>query len=201
MLYYNYNTNKEAKKMLKIPVGVSNRHVHLTKEDVDILFGKNYKLTKKRDLSQKGQYACEETVKLKNNDKVIEHVRVMGPNRKQTQVEIMKTDADYLKLNPPVRDSGELANSETITIIGPQGEITKQNSCIIAARHIHINSSDYPNLKNKSIVTLKTANNTYINNVHIKKDPTFTLELHIDKDEAKEFKLENNDTVTLESEK
>lgn len=184
--------------MLNIPVGVSNRHVHLTDEDVKILFGKNYKLTKKRDLSQKGQYACEEVVTIKNNNKTIEHVRVMGPNRKQTQVEIMKTDANYLELNPPIRDSGDLNNSETIIIIGPKGEIKKQNCCIIAARHIHINSSDYPNLKDKSTVTLKVNNNTYMNNVHIKKDPTYTLELHIDKDEAKEFKLENGDIVTLE---
>jgi len=185
-------------KMIQIPVGVSNRHVHLTKEDVDILFGKGYNLTKKRDLSQMGQFACEEVVCIKNNDKIIEHVRVLGPIRKYTQVEIMKTDADYLELNPPVRNSGDLENSETITIIGPKGEIKRENSCIIAARHIHINSSEYPNLLDNSIVKLKVRDNLFMDNVYIKKDPTFVLELHIDKDDAKKFELNTGDIVVLE---
>ena len=184
--------------MIKIPVGVSNRHVHLTKEDVNILFGVDYKLTKKRDLSQTGQFACEEVVSIKNNDKVIEHVRVLGPVRNYTQVEIMKTDADYLGLNPPVRNSGDLENSESITIIGPKGEIERKNSCIIAARHIHINSKDYPNLLDGSIVNVKIRDDLYMDNVYIKKDPSFVLELHIDKDDAKEFNLETGDVVILE---
>lgn len=184
--------------MIKIPVGVSNRHVHLTKEDLDILFGKDYELTKKRDLSQKGQFACEEVVSLKNNDNIIEHVRVLGPIRKYTQVEVAKTDANYLEINPPVRNSGDLDNSETITIIGPKGKITRQNSCIIATRHIHINSSDYPNLKDNDIVNIKIRDNVIMENVYIKKDPSFVLELHIDKDDANNFELNNGDVVILE---
>ncbi len=184
--------------MIEINVGVSNRHVHLTKELVDILFGKNYTLTKRRELSQKGQYACEEVVSLKNKDKIIEHVRVLGPVRNYTQVEISKTDANFLELDPPVRDSGDLENSENITIIGPKGEAFCKNSCIIANRHIHINSSTYKELENGSIVKLKVRDGEYMDNVHIKKDKTFTLELHIDKDDAKKFNLENNDKVYLE---
>lgn len=184
--------------MIKIPVGVSNRHVHLTREDVDLLFGSDYELTKKRDLSQKGQYACEEVVSIKNKDKIIEHVRVLGPIRNYTQVEIMKTDADYLGLNPPVRNSGDLENSESITIIGPKGEIERKNSCIIAARHIHINSKDYPKILNNSIVSVKIRDDIYMDSVYIKKDPSFVLELHIDKDDAKEFNLETGDVVILE---
>lgn len=184
--------------MIKIPVGVSNRHVHLTKEDVNILFGEGYELTKKRDLSQIGQFACEEVVLLKNNDKEIEHVRVLGPVRGYTQVEIMKSDADYLGINPPIRNSGDLLDSESITIVGPKGEIIRQNSCIIATRHIHINSSDYPNLENNEIVKIKTVENKIIDNVYIKKDPTFVLELHIDKDDSKNFDLENGDIVLLD---
>lgn len=184
--------------MIKIPVGISNRHVHLTKENVDILFGKNYNLKKRRDLSQTGQYACEEIVTLKNKDKLIEHVRVLGPVRNYTQVEISKTDAIYLELNPPIRNSGDLEGAETITIIGPKGEIECKNSCIIATRHIHINSSDYPNLKDNDIVKLKTRDNVIMDNVYIKKDPTFVLELHIDKDDAEKFGLENGDVVILE---
>ena len=184
--------------MIKIPVGVSNRHVHLTREDVNILFGDGYELTKKRDLSQIGQYACEEVVSIKNNDKIIEYIRVLGPVRKYTQVEIMKTDADYLEINPPVRNSGDLDNSEVITIIGPKGEIERKNSCIIATRHIHINSKDYPNLIDDSIVSVKISDDLYMDNVYIKKDPSFVLELHIDKDDAKKFNLETGDVVTLE---
>ena len=184
--------------MINIPVVVSNRHVHLTKEDVEILFGEAYELTKRRDLSQIGQYACEEVVSLKNKNNIIEHVRVLGPVRSYTQVEVLRSDAEYLEINPPVRNSGDLENSETITIVGPKGEIKKENSCIIATKHIHINSSDYPNLKNNDIVRLKVRDNVIMDNVYIKKDPTFILELHIDKDEAKEFGLENGDVVIFE---
>jgi len=184
--------------LIEIPVGVSNRHVHLTEDDVSLLFGKDYKLTKRRDLSQIGQFACEEVVTLKSKDKIIEHVRVIGPIRKYTQVEISKTDADYLELNPPVRNSGDLENSETITIIGPNGEIERKNSCIIATRHIHINSRDYPELSDNDIVKIKVRNDQIMDNVFIKKDDTFVLELHIDKDDAKEFDLKNGDVVILE---
>ena len=189
---------KEDGNMIEIPVGVSNRHVHLTKENVDILFGKDYELKVRRYLKQTGQYACEEVVSIKNNDKVIENVRVLGPVRKYTQVEISKTDANYLKLNPPIRNSGDLEDSEDITIIGPKGEINCKNSCIIASRHIHINSKDYLNLKEDDIVKIKVNDEVIMDNVHIKKDPSFVLELHIDKDDASKFNLENNDIVTLE---
>lgn len=184
--------------MIKIPVGVSNRHVHLKQDDVDVLFGKNYKLTKRRDLSQLGQFACEEVVSLKNADKIIEHVRVLGPVRGYTQVELSKTDADYLGINPPVRNSGELEESESITIVGPEGEIFCENSCIIAARHIHINSKDYPCLNNNDIVNLKIRDDVVMDSVYIKKDPTFVLELHIDKDDASLYELNNGDVVILE---
>jgi len=184
--------------MIKIPVGVSNRHVHLTKETVEKLFGKGYDLSKRRDLSQTGQFACEEVVSIKNNNKTIDNVRVLGPIRNYNQVEISKTDALYLELDPPIRNSGDLENTETITIIGPKGEIKCENSCIIATRHIHINSNDYPNLFDNDIVKIKTKDNKIMDNVYVKKDPYFVLELHIDKDDAKEFNLENGDVVILE---
>ena len=184
--------------MIKIPVGVSNRHVHLNKECLELLFGKDYALNKKRDLSQKGQYACEEVVSIKNGNNIIEHVRVLGPVRSYVQVEVSKTDADYLGINPPVRNSGDLENSESITLVGPKGEVLCENSCIIATRHIHINSNEYPELNNDDIVKLKVNGNLIMDNVYIKKDPTFSLELHIDKDDANLFNLENGDVVILE---
>lgn len=184
--------------MIEIPVGVSNRHVHLKREDIDILFGKDYILTKKRDLTQKGEFACNETVTLKNGNNVIEHVRIIGPERKYTQVEVCKTDADYLGISPPVRRSGDLENSEDITIVGPLGEVNSKNSCIIAERHIHINSELYPELSDGTIVNLKTNDNLVIENVHIKKGPLFSIELHIDKDDSKKFNLDNGDIVLFE---
>lgn len=184
--------------MIEIPVGVSNHHVHLKRQDIDILFGKNYKLTKKRDLTQKIEFACNETVTLKKEDKIIENVRIIGPEREYTQVEILKTDADYLKIDPPIRNSGNLEDAVDITIIGPKGSIESKKSCIIAERHIHINNRLYPFLENGKVVTLKTKDNLIIDNVHIKKGPSFITELHIDKDESKKFNLDNGDIVILE---
>ena len=118
---------------MKVNIGISNRHVHLTKEDVEILFG--HDLTKLRDLVQAGQYACHELVTIKTEKDQIENVRVLGPTRNYTQVEISKTDAYKLGLNPPIRTSGDLANSENITIANKfyekdADEKTQQNSLI-----------------------------------------------------------------------
>lgn len=184
--------------MLEIPVGVSNHHVHLTHEVIEKIFGKGYELHVRRNLTQKGEYACEEVVNLKANNRIIEHVRVLGPERNYNQVELLKSDANYLGINPPIRDSGDLSNSETITIIGPKGEITLPNSCIIATKHIHINSEDYPLLNTGDIVKVKIRDNIYIENVHIKKKDTYTLEMHIDKDDAIKYNLNNGDKVILE---
>lgn len=184
--------------MIEIPIGVSNHHVHLTHDVIEKLFGKGYTLTVRRKLTQKDEYACEEVVNLKANGKIIEHVRVLGPERNYNQVELLKSDAMYLGLNPPVRDSGDLANSESITVIGPKGEITLNNSCIIATKHIHINSEDYPLLNTGDIVRVKVRDKFYIENVHIKKKNTYTLEMHIDKDDAVKYNLNNGDKVILE---
>ena len=126
---------------MKVNIGVSRRHVHLTKEDVKILFGDGYELTKFRDLSQPGQYACNEKVILKGERGSIPDVRVLGPERDKTQAEVTKTDCYRFGINAPVRNSGDLDDASKITIIGPKGEITK-NAAIIAARHLHINPTD-----------------------------------------------------------
>ena len=178
-------------------VGVSKNHVHLTENTWKNLFG-DKPMIKRNDLSQPGQFATIETVDLRCNGKLIEHVRIVGPFRNYNQVELLKSDAEYLGLNPPVRDSGDLANSESITVIGPKGEITLNNSCIIATKHIHINSEDYPLLNTGDIVRVKVRDNLYIENVHIKKKDTYTLEMHIDKDDAVKYNLNNGDKVILE---
>ena len=168
---------------MRIPVGVSNRHVHLTREDVDILFGKDYKLTPRNYLDQPGQYAAEETVTLKTNKNIKEYVRIVGPTRDYTQVELLSVDKEYFGINPPVRNSGDLSNSENITIIGPKGELNKKNVCIIANRHIHINSRDKGNFYEDQIVKVEIGGKI-IEDVHIKIGDNYSLSLHINKDDA-----------------
>lgn len=181
---------------MEIKVGLSNRHVHLTNEDVDILFGKGYKLTPRNYLYQPNSYATEETLTLKTDKNIKENVRIVGPTRNYTQVEILEEDKEYFGINPPVRNSGDLDNSEKITIIGPKGEITKENICIIANRHIHINSSDKGNYKEDDIVSVK-VNERILNNVHIKIADNFALELHINKDDARNNNIESGSIAIL----
>ena len=177
---------------MQIRVGVSNRHVHLTKEDLEILFGKDYELTVRNYIDQPGQFAANETVTLKTDKNIKENVRIVGPTRKYTQVEILDIDKEYFGLNPPVRNSGNLENSENIWIIGPKGKIYKKSVCIIANRHIHINTRDKKDFYEDQIVSVK-INNNIINNVHIKIADNFALALHINKDDAKNNNIESGD--------
>lgn len=173
---------------MEINIGISNRHVHLTREHVAILFGEGYELTKKNDLSQKGQYACNETVTIKTEKNELSRVRVLGPVRNYTQVEISKTDSFTLGLNPPVRESGDIKDSEKITIIGPNGEVSLEEGCIIATRHIHANPEDVKRLGLEDIdyvdVKLPGLKGGILHHVSIKVDPSYTLELHLDTDDG-----------------
>ncbi len=181
---------------MKIIVGVTNRHLHLSKEDLNILFGEGYELTKRNDLAQTGEFACEETVTLKTNKGIKEHVRIVGPIRSYTQVEILGSDKEVLGINPPYRDSGDLENSESITIVGPNNEIYKKNCCIIPNRHIHINNSNTYGFKNGDIVSVN-FNDLVIDNVHIKIDNNYVLEFQINKDEALKLNIRTGDYVDL----
>lgn len=185
---------------MEIKVGVSNRHVHLTKEDICILFGENYQLTPRNYLDQPGQFATEETVILKTDKNIKENVRIVGPERNYTQVEVLESDKEYFGINPPIRNSGDLNNSETITIIGPKGEITKDNICIIANRHIHINSKENKFFKEDEIVSVQ-YNNTVLDNVHIKIADNYALSFHINKDDALNNNIENDSIVILKENK
>ena len=185
---------------MKVKVGVSARHVHVTKEDVEILFGKDYKLTKKVDLSQKGQYACNEQVTLKAEKGIIEKVRILGPERSKTQVEISKTDSFTLGIDPPVRNSGDLSDAAKITIIGPMGSVTK-NAAIIAARHIHATKDDAKKLGiiDKEFVTLKVDGEKpgTLENVYVRINDSFAYEVHLDTDDANAFLIKNGDEADL----
>ncbi len=183
---------------MKIKVGVSNRHIHLCKEDADILFGKDYQFTKRNDLSQKGEYACEEIVAISTDKYVFDHVRVMGPFRDYTQVEISLDDAKLLGIDPPIRTSGDLDNTENLYIAGPKGKMFKKNCCIRATRHIHCNKSHLPNHNNRDIVTVTTKDGQKIDNVHLKMKDSYELEMHIDRTDAANYNLENGDYIILE---
>ena len=183
---------------MKIKVGISNRHIHLCKEDADILFGKDYVFKKRNDLGQKGGYACEEIVAVSTDNYVFDHMRVMGPIRDYTQVEVSSDDAKLLGINPPMRDSGDLNNSESVWIEGPKGKIFKKNCCILATRHIHANKKDLPNHNNRDIVKVISKDGRVIDNVHIKMKDSYVLEIHLDRTDATKFNLENGDYIDLE---
>lgn len=172
----------------KIPIGISARHVHLTREHVDILFGKGYQLNKKKELMG-GQFAAEECVTLVGTKlRAIENVRVLGPERKATQVEVARTDAIRLGVNPPVRESGNIKGSAPITLVGPQGAIYLKEGCIIAMRHIHMTPADAKRfgVKDKDIVKVRFGNDRggVFEEVLIRVHESFSLEMHIDTDEA-----------------
>ena len=182
---------------MKISIGVSNRHVHLTREHLSILFGSEYELEKKNDLTQPGQFASTALVTIKTEKSEINNVRVLGPIRPYTQVEISKTDAYKLGLNPPVRNSGDLEGSSPITIIGPNGSIDILEGCIIAARHIHILPEQIKVYGLEGIdkvnVKLSGEKGGIITNVYIKPSEEAFFELHLDTDDANAHLIKNGD--------
>ncbi|MBO8160770.1 MAG: phosphate propanoyltransferase [Thermosipho sp. (in: Bacteria)] len=185
-----------------IIAGVSNRHVHLSKEDVEILFGKGYQLTPIKDLGQPGQFACQETVIIAGPKGAIERVRVLGPERKETQVEISLTDAFKLGVIPPVRDSGDLEGTPGIVIIGPKGSVVKEKGVIIAKRHIHMHPTDAEKygVKDKDIVKVivdKPGRRVIFDDVLIRVSEKYALEFHVDTDEANAALLKTGDLVYI----
>ena len=172
-----------------IPVGISNRHIHLSREHVDILFGKGYQLTELKPLSQPGQYACREQLTLIGPSmRAIEGVRVLGPERKKSQVEISRTDSFTLKVKPPVRESGDIAGSAPITIVGPRGIVTLTEGCIIANRHIHMSEDEAKQFGvsdgDYADVEMKGERRSLFYDVQIRVHKDFRLEMHIDTDDA-----------------
>ena len=187
---------------MSIPIGVSNRHIHLTQEHVDILFGKGYSLTPIKDLSQPGQFACKETLTLIGPSmRPIEGVRVLGPLRKQSQVEISVTDSYVLKVKPPVRESGKLSGSAPITIVGPKGIVQLDEGCNIANRHIHMSPEDATRFGVKDgdyiNVDVVGTKHTLWYDVQIRVSDKFRLEMHVDTDDANAAGIGNGSRVTV----
>lgn len=185
--------NEDSVTGYEVPVGVSARHIHLTQKDVETLFGEGYQLTKKKELMG-GQYACNECVTIVGLKlRAIENVRILGPVRKASQVEISATDAIKLGVKAPIRESGDVKGSAPIAIVGPKGVLYLNEGCIIAMRHIHMSPEDarQAGVVNGQEVSVKVDNErgTVYNHVKIRVDPSFTLEMHIDTDEANAAKI------------
>ena len=185
-----------------IPVGVSNRHIHLSRADLETLFGAGYELTPMKDLSQPGQYACKETLTIVGPSmRPIENVRVLGPVRKSSQVEISATDSYVLKVKPPVRESGNIKDSAPIRIIGPKGIVELSEGCIIANRHIHMSPADAVTfgVQDGDTVTIdvdgKRRTRWFDVQVRVHKD--FRLEMHVDTDDANAVGIGNGFTVKV----
>jgi len=182
---------------IKVPVGISNRHLHLSISDLAALFGKDHQLKPTKDLSQPGQFACEETVTLIGAKGVIPKVRILGPVRSASQVEISKTDSFVLGINPPVRDSGSISGTPGITIEGPAGRIELKEGVIIAQRHLHLHSDEAAQfgLKDQELITVKFegARETTFGRVLVRVNPNYKLDLHVYTDEANAAGLANGD--------
>ena len=184
-----------------VKVGVSQRHIHLSREDLDILFGKGYELTKKKVLMGR-EYASNEVVTLVGPSlKSIENVRILGPVRKSTQVEISRTDTFVLKVSPPVRPSGEVEGSEKIVVVGPKGSVYLKEGVIIANRHIHLTPefAEGLNLKDNDYVdvVIDGIKPTKFYDVQIRVREDFNVEMHIDTDDANSSGLKNGDVVHI----
>ena len=192
---------ENASNGFMVPIGVSARHIHLTQEHVEILFGKGYQLTKKKELMG-GQFASNELVTIVGLKlRAIEGVRVLGPVRSKSQVEISATDAIKLGVKAPIRPSGDIKGSAPIAVVGPKGVVYLEEGCIIAKRHIHMAPKDAQadGVVDGQIVSVKADNErgTVFNEVQVRVDDSFTLEMHIDTDEANASKIATGQTVMI----
>ena len=174
---------------MKFLVETSARHVHLTQEHLEILFGKGYELTRKKDLSQPGQYACEERVTIVGSKKELAGVSILGPVRKATQVELSLTDARAIGVAAPIKESGDIAGSGACKIVGPCGEIEIAEGVIAAKRHIHATSADAEALgvKTGEIVSVKVdtdGRSLVFGDVVVRVSDSYALAMHIDTDES-----------------
>lgn len=186
---------------MKIKIEVSARHIHLSQEDLDVLFGKGYELKKIKELSQEGEFACEETLKVVGPKSQINDVRIIGPVRSRTQVEVSKTDGFVLGNVPPLRISGDVVGSAPIKLIGPKGELNLLEGMIIAMRHIHVSDKQAKDLgwKNLQRVSISCFGDRGLlfNNVVIRVKSNFQLFCQLDTDEANSAGVENGDIAEV----
>lgn len=184
-----------------IPVGVSNRHIHLSQQDMDALFGPGYELTKIKDLKQPGQFACKETLTICGPKGALEKVRVLGPLRKATQVEVLLGDSFKLGVKPPTRMSGDLAGTPGITLVGPKGSVQLKEGVIVAQRHIHMTAAEAAQygVHDGQIVSIEFdgARCGVLGNVAIRAGEGHSLECHVDTEEANALAITSSTTFKL----
>ncbi len=184
-----------------VPVGVSGRHIHLSQHDLETLFGKGYELTKVKDLSQPGQFAAKECVTLAGPKGVIQKVRVLGPVRSQTQVEVLAGDTFKLGVPQEIRLSGHLEGTPGITVIGPKGTVVLPEGVMVAARHIHMSPSQAAErgFHDGQVVSLKICGERggMLDNVIVRVTETGNLDCHIDTEEANAFHLKTGSKVQV----
>jgi len=184
-------------------VNVSNRHIHMALRDMEKLFGPGYKLKVDRTLMQPGEFASQEFVTIKGPKNEIKKVRVLGPVRKSTQVEISRTDSFVLGIDAPLRLSGDINDSAPITIIGPAGTVELKDGCIVAKRHIHFASkdADFFNISGGDVLKVKVENESgrglVFDNVIARVREDMALEFHVDTDEANAAGIKNGDKVII----
>ena len=175
--------------MKQFIVETSARHVHVSQADLETLFGAGYQLTPKKDLSQPGQYACAERVDVVGPKKTLTGVSILGPVRKETQVEISLTDARSIGVSAPIRESGDTAGSGACNLVGPCGEVELTQGIIAAKRHIHMTPADAAEMdvQDKDVVCVKVltdGRNTIFGDVVVRVNENFALAMHIDTDES-----------------
>lgn len=184
-----------------VKVGISNKHLHLSQEHLEILFGKGAQLTVKKELGQPGQFAAEECVDIVGPKKTLSHVRVLGPVRKETQVELALTDARGIGIKAPVRESGKLDGTPGCTLVGPCGEVELDHGVIAAMRHVHLSAAEAEEagVKDKDIVCLKVEGERGLifDNVLIRSGEGHAAECHLDTDEGNAAGLANDVMVEI----
>lgn len=184
-----------------IPVGISNRHIHLSQQDMDALFGPGYELTKIKDLKQPGQFACKETLTVCGPKGALEKVRVLGPLRKATQVEVLLGDSFKLGVKPPTRMSGDLGGTPGITLVGPKGSVQLAEGVIVAQRHIHMTAQEAAQygVHDGQIVSMEFDGPRcgILGNVAIRAGEGHSLECHVDTEEANALAITSDTTFKL----
>ncbi|KIL41412.1 propanediol utilization protein [Gordoniibacillus kamchatkensis] len=187
--------------MKQVPVGISARHIHLSPEHIGLLFGPGYELKQLKPLSQPGQFAAEEQVAIAGPKGQFDKVRILGPARGKTQIEISRTDAFHLGVNPPVRESGNIAGTPGLKVIGPAGEIELQEGVIVAARHIHFHTDDAAKwgIKDKQRLRVRLSGERPLvfEDVIARVSDQYALDMHIDTDEGNAAGVKTGDTAEI----
>lgn len=198
------NWKRLCEDPFQVPVGISARHVHLTREHVELLYGRGYKLTPYKALSQRGQFACREQLTLIGPKGCIEKVRILGPERAHTQIELSVSDGRVLGIQPPVRTSGDIAGTPGITLRGPKGELTVPHGVIAADRHIHMTPADAKWFEvadqERVNVLVPGSKGGVLGQAIIRVSEAAKLDFHVDTDDANAFLLSQGQWVSIRKE-